>query len=156
MQTRDITYRRARNTDSRVIIKILKKTFEEYDLDLPENYSFADIENLEEEYLNSNGEFIVLLRNQNIIGFFALLPSNKNRIELKRLYLTAKERGKGFGKYLLKLALEIAKESGFSRIHLETTSKFVEAVGLYRKIGFISNTGGKLSPGHDIGLAMDL
>ena len=156
MQTLDITYRRARNSDSQVIINILEKTFEEYGLDLPENYSVADIKNLEEIYLHSNGEFIVLLRNQNIIGFFALLPSNKNRTELKRLYLTAKERGKGFGKYLLKLALEMAKESGFSRIYLETTSKFEEAIGLYRKFGFITNTGGKLSPGHDIGFVLDL
>ena len=152
----DITYRRALNSDSESIQNILKATFKEYEIDLPDNYSFSDIENLEEEYLNATGEFIVLLRTQRIIGFFALLPSNNNQIELKRLYLIASERGKGLGKFILKLALRIAKKSGYRRIHLETTSKFIEAVSLYRKYGFTKNVGAKLAQGHDIGLIMDL
>ena len=137
----NITNRRAGNYDSETIKKILKETFEEYEINLPDSYSFSDIENLEEEYLNSTGEFIVLLREQNIIGFFALLPSDNSQIELKRLYLIANERGKGLGKRLLNMALRIAKKSGYSRIHLETTSKFIEAVSLYRKYGFIENAG---------------
>lgn len=156
MKLKDITYRRARTGDAETIKHILKKAFEEYDIQLPDNYTFADIENLEEVYLNSNGEFIVLLRAQNIIGFFALLPSTNDQIELKRLYLKADERGQGLGKHLLNLALSIAKESGYNRIHLETTSKFVEAVALYRKFGFKTNVGATLSEGHEIGLAREL
>ena len=152
----DITHRRVLNTDSESIQNILESTFEEYEINLPENYSFADVENLEEPYLSRNGRFIVLLRAQNIIGFFALLPSGDKRIELKRLYLTADERGKGLGKYLLNMALRTATDSGYDRIHLETTSKFIEAVALYRKFGFKKNTGAKLSQGHDIGLVRDL
>jgi hypothetical protein len=41
-------------------------------------------------------------------------------------------------------------------MHLETTSKFFQAVGLYRKFGFIKNAGATPAPGHDIGLIMDL
>ena len=70
--------------------------------------------------------------------------------------MIASQRGKGLGKYLLDMALGIAKKSGNYRIHLETTSKFVEAVALYRKFGFIKNVEAKLAQGHDIGLAMDL
>jgi GNAT superfamily N-acetyltransferase len=152
----NIIYRRAQNSDSEAIKKILKETFAEYEINLPANYSFSDIENLEDDYLNSTGEFIVLIREQDIIGFFALLPSDNNQIELKRLYLVAGERGQGLGKYLLNLALRIAKKSDYNRIHLETTSRFIEAVALYRKFGFIKNPGARLTPGHDIGLAMDL
>ena len=99
---------------------------------------------------------MVLLREQKIIGFFALRPSGNNQIELKRLYLKADERGRGLGKYLLNMALKIAMESGDVRIHLETTSKFVEAVALYRKFGFKTNVGATLSQGHEIGLKRDL
>ena len=156
MDVPQISYRRARNCDSGAIKNILMKTFKEYEIKLPGNYAFFDVENLEEVYLNSKGEFIVLIKYHKIIGFFALLPSKNNQVELKRLYLIASERGKGIGKYLLKLALKMAKESGYCRIHLETTSKFVKAVGLYRQFGFSTNTGARLSPGHDIGLVMDL
>jgi len=156
MNMQDITYRRALNSDSEAIQIILKATFKEYEINLPDNYSFSDIENLEEEYLNATGEFIVILRQKYIIGFFALLPSNNNQIEIKRLYLIASERGKGLGDYILKLALRAAKKSGYYRIHLETTSKFVEAVSLYRKYGFTKNVGARLAQGHDIGLVMDI
>lgn len=156
MQIQDITYRRALNSDSGAIQNILEATFKEYKINLPDNYSFSDIENPEEEYLSANGEFIVILREQNIIGFFALLPSSNKRIELKRLYLIASERGRGLGKYMLKLALKTAKKSGYAQVHLETVSKYVEAVSLYRKYGFKNNAGAKLAQGHDIGLVMDL
>ena len=85
-----------------------------------------------------------------------MLPSSNNQIELKRLYLTASERGKGLGKYILNLALRMAKKSDYNRIHLETTSKFVEAVSLYRKYGFTKNVGAKLAQGHDMGLVRNL
>lgn len=156
LKMQNVTYRRACNRDSEVIKYILKDTFEEYGINLPGNYSFSDIENLEEEYLNLSGEFIVLIKKHNIIGFFALLPSHNNQIELKRLYLIASQRGKGLGKHLLTMALRIAKKTGNYRIHLETTSKFIEAVALYRKFGFVKNVEAKLAQGHDIGLVMDL
>jgi putative acetyltransferase len=152
----NMTFRRAQNSDSDAIQNILKSAFKEYEISLPRNYSFFDIENLEETYLEAKGEFVVFLKEENIIGFFALLPSDNRLVELKRLYLVATEQGKGIGKYLLNEALRIAKESGYDRIHLETTSKFFEAVGLYRKFGFTKNVGAKLSQGHDIGLIRDL
>jgi len=156
MELEDVTCRRARTADSEAIQHILKSTLDEYDIKLPENYSFSDIENLEEEYIDSSGEFMVLLREKKIIGFFALRPSGNNQIELKRLYLKADERGRGLGKHLLTMALKIVRESGYNRIHLETTSKFVEAVTLYRKFGFKTNVGATLSPGHEIGLKLEL
>ena len=152
----NITYRSAQNRDSEAITNILKGTFEEYEINLPAGYSFSDVEKLEEEYLNASGEFIVLVKSQTIIGFFALLPSTNNQVELKRLYLTADERGRGLGKYLLKLALDTATQSGYDRMHLETTSRFFQAVALYRKFGFINNVDAKPAPGHDLGLTIDL
>ena len=156
MNLEDIICRQANSKDAGAIEAILKTTLSEYEIQLPENYSFADIEHLEDEYLKSGGEFMVLLREQAIIGFFALRPSSGNQVELKRLYLKADERGRGLGKHLLNLAIKTATTSGFARIHLETSSRFVEAVGLYRKFGFTTNAGAPLSEGHDVGLVREL
>jgi len=152
----DITCRKARNSDSEAIQNILMPIFREYKIILPNNYSLADIENLEEEYLDKSGEFVVYLKEQTIIGFFALLPSVENQVELKRLYLTPSERGQGLGNSMLKEALRIARKSGYIKMHLETVSNFVEAVSLYRKYGFKKNIGATLAKGHDIALIMDL
>ena len=62
MDVPQISYRRARNCDSGAIKNILMKTFKEYEIKLPGNYAFFDVENLEEVYLNSKGEFIVLIK----------------------------------------------------------------------------------------------
>ena len=156
MNQENLTVRRATNRDSGIIGRILKTILAEYEIQLPENYSFADVEKLEEIYIDSGGEFKVLLRDDEFIGFFALLPASNNQVELKRLYLTAPERGKGLGKYLLVMALNRAKEDGHHRIYLETTSKFKEAVAMYLKNGFKTNPGATLSQGHDIGLVKEL
>jgi putative acetyltransferase len=153
---KNITYRRAQNGDSETIKGILEGAFEEYEINLPAGYTFSDIEKLEEVYLNASGEFIVLIKARTIIGFFALLPSSNNQVELKRLYLRATERGRGLGEHLLNLAIKTATQSGYDRMHLETTSQFFQAVALYRKFGFKKNAGAKLTPGHDLGLIIDL
>ena len=156
MKRENLVCRRANDSDSDDIELILKRTLAEYEIQLPENYSFADVEKLEEVYIDSGGDFTVLLRDQIIIGFFALLPADNYQVELKRLYLKADERGRGLGKYLLEMALNRAKEGGHHRIYLETTSKFKEAVAMYRKYGFKTNPGAALSPGHDVGLVREL
>ena len=77
-------------------------------------------------------------------------------MQTKRLYLTVTERGTGWGKFLLEMALTAAGKAGYEQMHLETTSRFVQAVGLYRKFGFKKNPGATLATGHDIGLILDL
>ncbi len=150
MNKDSISYRRATNRDSGFIKPILVKSFQEYDIDIPENYSFSDIEEIENTYIKSNGEFIVLLKDDSIIGFVGLIPINKKCIELKRLYLTADERGKGLGQYLLNLAINTARSLNYKELQLETSSKFKEAISLYRKNGFFECEFSKKAIGHDV------
>ena len=145
-----VTHRRAIDADYDAIIVILSNTFNEYEIRLPENYSFHDIENIEKSYIDTGGAFIVLERNKEVIGFFGLIPVDKTSIELKRLYLSSNERGKGFGKYLLQTAINISKKQGYRVLCLETTSKFREAVGLYNKYGFVDSRDAVKSDGHDV------
>jgi GNAT superfamily N-acetyltransferase len=71
-------------------------------------------------------------------------------VELKRLYLTAAERKKGFGKRLLELALSFAGKAGYRRMRLETTSRFREAVALYGQNGFREANDINPAPGYDL------
>jgi len=93
-----------------------------------------------------------LLKGDDIIGFFGLVPVDETCIELKRLYVAAPQRGKAFGSYLLQLALDCAKKMGYGILQLQTTSKFIEAVSLYKKNGFFMCNDVKKAPGHDIAL----
>ena len=69
---------------------------------------------------------------------------------MKRLYLASHERGRRLGEYLLNYAIIFAQKNNYRFIRLETTSKFKEAVSLYKKNDFLELKGAQKAPGHDL------
>ena len=74
MEMKDITYRRAQNSDSDAIKHILKTTFKEYEINLPDGYSFADVENLKNWFQEIKMGLFLLFTT--ILGIAALLSSS--------------------------------------------------------------------------------
>ena len=144
----DISVRKAETENIERIKEILFSSLEEYKIAVPDNYSVSDIDSINLEN-NSNWVF-VLVRDDSVIGFIVLRPIAKDCIELKRLYLTSSERGRGLGEYLLNYAMHFAQKNKYRSIRLETTSKFKEAVSLYKKYGFNVLNDAEKSPGHDL------
>jgi putative acetyltransferase len=58
--------------------------------------------------------------------------------EVKRMYTRPQARGRGVAKTLLRRLEDEARASGKTMLRLETGHYQVEAVGLYRRAGFIS------------------
>lgn len=71
-----------------------------------------------------------------LVGTVGLYPRVDGVAELRKMYLRKSSRGMGLGKMMLEHVLAQARTLGFRRIELETSSKLVEAIGLYRKYGF--------------------
>jgi putative acetyltransferase len=128
--------------------EILFSSLNEYEIALPDNYATTDIDSICEKIENVPN--FVLVRDDTVIGFLILKPHGEDLIQLKRLYLAATERGHGLGELLLKHAFEFARKHNFQYIRLETTSKFKEAVSLYKKHGFYELEDAKRSVGHDL------
>lgn len=57
--------------------------------------------------------------------------------ELKRMYVRPAYRGLGLGRKLGETVVNAAREAGYSLIKLDTERTFVQAVGLYRSMGFL-------------------
>ena len=130
------------------IKEILFGALEEYNIAIPDNYSVSDIDSIN---LGNNSNWVfVLLREDSVIGFIVLRPITRDCIELKRLYLTSSERGRGLGKYLLNYVIHFAQKNKYRSIRLETTSKFKEAVSLYEKYGFNVLNDTEKAHGHDL------
>jgi putative acetyltransferase len=53
------------------------------------------------------------------------------------MYFAKISRGKGFRKLILERMIAEARVRGFRRIYLETNSVLKEAIGLYKKFGFV-------------------
>lgn len=134
--------------DIEPIKAILLGTLEEYGLTIPEDYPVSDIDSVGIQ--NSVESVFVLEKATVVIGFIVLRPMTATGIELKRLYLTPSERGQGLGRFLLNYAVDFAIKSGRQFVQLETTSKFKEAVSLYKQNGFVELKGIQTAPGHDL------
>ena len=145
---KDISVRKAKADNIEQIKEILFSSLEEYKIVAQDNYSVSDIDSIILE--NNSNRVFVLQRNISVIGFIVLQPITNECIDLKRLYLTSSERGRGLGAYLLNYAIHFAHKNKYRSIRLETTSKFEEAVSLYKKNGFMVLNGIEKAPGHDL------
>ena len=144
----DISIRKAVTADIGPIKEILFAALQDFDIAVPDNYSVSDI-----DYIlatDTSGHLFVLLRQKIVIGFVALIKISSDLLELKRLYLSSAERGKGLGAYFLEFAIGFAQKNKYKSIQLETTSRFKAAVALYQKHGFTTAIGVKKAPGHDL------
>lgn len=106
--------------------------------------------------------YFVLEAEGEVIGGGGVAPlkgGDGETCELRKMFILQSGRGRGFGKKILNLCLEAAKEMGFKKCYLETTSKMIEANGLYKRAGFSPLSGPKGATGHfgcDVWYSMDL
>jgi GNAT superfamily N-acetyltransferase len=57
--------------------------------------------------------------------------------EIKRMYVREGFRGRGLAQRLLEAAENFAREEGYARIYLDTTTEMVAAARLYERNGFV-------------------
>ena len=128
--------REASNADAPAIRELVFSVLRSYGLQPDPADTDRDLEDIERNYLQSGGTFVVLEENGRIVGSCGLLRIENDECELRKMYLQAGYRGRGLGKQLLEHALARAKALGFRAIRLETASVLREAIGLYQRYGF--------------------
>lgn len=91
-----------------------------------------------EKYYMQNGCFWCLYDNQILVGTVALRTIDfENKVfELKRMFILPDYQGKGYGRQLLKHAIDYAKEQNYNSICLDTRSELNTAQLMYKKYGF--------------------
>ncbi|WP_102026723.1 GNAT family N-acetyltransferase [Salirhabdus sp. Marseille-P4669] len=88
-----------------------------------------------EKYL-LNGQCYVAEQNSIFIGAYVLLAKTCNTIEIMNIAISEKYQGKGIGKKLIKHAVTVSKEKGFTRIEIGTGNSSIGQLALYQKCGF--------------------
>jgi putative acetyltransferase len=74
-----------------------------------------------------------------ILGGGGIYPSpglDSDTVELVKMYLLPRARGKGYGLALLKKSINKAKELGYKKVYIETLPELKEARKLYELFGF--------------------
>ena len=93
-----------------------------------------DLEDIAISY--AGGTFLVGWLEGRIVGCGALVPRSDQTAEVVRMSVAKAFRRHGIGRQILKALTEAAKQQGYKRIILETTSAWYEVIAFYLNAGF--------------------
>jgi ribosomal protein S18 acetylase RimI-like enzyme len=97
----------------------------------------ADLDEIENVYIRTRGEFLVGLCDEKIVAIGGLRKVTETRVEIKRMRVHPDYQRRGFGQEILEKLLDIAAGLGYQEICLNTTSPMTPAQKLYEKYGFV-------------------
>lgn len=80
---------------------------------------------------------VVAYENRKPVGCGCFKVIDKNTVEVKRMYVLREMRGKGISKMILSELEKWAFEKNFKKVVLETGVRQNEAIGLYKKSGYV-------------------
>lgn len=135
-------YRRICAADDAAIAGIIRENLEKLRLNIPGTAYFdPELDHLSAYYkagAEKRAYFIALDETDQVVGGvgvaeFSGLP---DCAEIQKLYLDDSTKGKGYGRELMGIAENWAREAGYKRLYLETHSNLTAAMKLYEKLGF--------------------
>ncbi len=82
------------------------------------------------------GRFLIALDDNRVVGCAALKPVSESVAELKRMYVRPEYRGQKIGWHLATALLDAARESGYTRLTLDSYRSLTKSHALYQSLGF--------------------
>jgi putative acetyltransferase len=79
---------------------------------------------------------LLVFENEIAVGCGALRHFDSTTIEIKRMFVSPENRGKGIATLILKTLEDWARTLGYTHAILETGEKYTEALALYTKNGY--------------------
>lgn len=99
-------------------------------------------EQLKTEFEDANSTFLIAEINARAVGYAKLREgkriecmAGKNAVEIQRIYILERLKGKRIGERLINRCFEIAKDRGFETVWLGVWDKNTAAQAFYEKIG---------------------
>ena len=138
-QYREFVIRDWQPEDRYAAAEVIKIVLEEYGLPWQPESADRDVIKVESAYLDAGGEFWIVEQDSTIVGTAAYQPIARGyrAVEIRKMYLLPRIRGRGLGKYLLARLERAIAIKDYQEIWLETASILKEAVKLYELNGYV-------------------
>ena len=121
-------------------IAMMRELFEEYQRSLGFDLCFQNFDRelaqLPGAYAPPDGWLLLATLESKPVGCAGIRKIGDGICELKRMYVRPDARGQKLGRQLALLLIEKAKEIGYATMRLDTIATMVEAIALYRSLGF--------------------
>ena len=145
-----VIIRKAQTSDANAIARIHLTSWQVvYRGHIPDevlnNLSLNEREQMWRELLEKNVNVLVLLKDDNLVGFISFGPSQDNRddplyiAEITTLYIMPNEWRNGFGKKLLNAAISLIIKSNFRTVILWVVDSNQRAKSFYEINGFTNS-----------------
>ncbi len=96
----------------------------------------AELLKLSDLYGPPNGRMLVAEDALELLGGVAYKHVDDDTCEMKRLFVRTNANGRGLGRKLCTALMQTAAQDGYTTMRLDTSRDMVEAIGLYRTLGF--------------------
>lgn len=96
----------------------------------------AELSDPAAKYTAPQGELLIAMEDEKILGMVAYNRHSASRCEMKRLYVRPEARGRRLGEALVQEILAHAEAAGYSEMVLDTLFPMKAAIHLYKKYGF--------------------
>ena len=137
-----LKYRKIEVADDAAIAGIIRANLEKLHLNIPGTAYFdPQLDHMSAYYSHDTKKriyFVALDETDRVIGGVGVAEFEglSDCAEIQKLYLDDSTKGKGYGKELMQIAENWAKEAGYKQLYLETHSNLKAAMKLYEKLGF--------------------
>ncbi len=105
-----------------------------------------DLRDIEGEYLEGDGEFLVGVCEEQVVAMGALRKISRESAEIKRMRVAPAFRRREFGQKILDLLHYRAAELGYATLHLDTGINQRAARNLYEANGYRKTRRGMVGP----------
>lgn len=92
--------------------------------------------NFYSELISKRTLYLLVLNKDGLVAIVGLAKNDKIESHVTYIGVIPQLQGRGIGRFLLKLCIEIAKNKGFKKMSLEVDAKNYRAIELYQKLEF--------------------
>ena len=96
-----------------------------------------ELRDLPGEYAPPGGELLLAWDGDEAVGCVAIRRIDAETCEMKRMFVRAEATGRGAGRALANEIIDRARDAGYRWMQLDTSRRQVEAIALYRSLGFV-------------------
>ncbi len=113
-------------------------TLAQYEKQIEREGGFDDVNDLQNQYFNNGGTFLVLIDGNRVVGTGGVRRLEASVCELKRMWFLPQYRGRGLGTRLIMQLIDWARDNGYEIMRLDVADEVrsAPAVRLYERLGF--------------------